>query len=128
MAPGTEHTMKKSFHNLFIWETAVNLSVSIWETTRSFPAPERYVLAAQMQRCAVSIPSNIAEGAGRLSGREMRKYLGIARGSACELETQLEIARRCGLIDDICHSDLDHRLALINTGINRWLVKLKKRC
>lgn len=119
--------MKKSFHNLFIWESAVNLAVSILEATRSFPPHQRYTLAQQMQRCAVSIPSNIAEGAGRLSTREMRKYLGIARGSACELETQLEIARRSGLIDENLHADFDHQLALINTGINRWLTKLKSR-
>jgi four helix bundle protein len=61
--------------------------------TRDFPREEQYGLISQIRRCAVSVPSNIAEGQGRLSRGEFRQFLGIARGSNFELQTQLEIAR-----------------------------------
>jgi len=78
-----------------------------------------------MQRCSLSVPSNIAEGKGRLSARELRQYLGIARGSLFELLTQAEIALRLGLLDQDAYDVLDHQAALIGTGINRFLARLK---
>lgn len=77
----------------------MELTESVYRVTRNFPADETYGLRSQMRRSAISIPSNIAEGQGRLNTREFRQFLAIARGSTCELQTQIEIARRLGLSD-----------------------------
>jgi len=75
----------------------MELTVAIYRLTQGFPREEMFGLTSQLRRCSVSIPSNIAEGQGRLNTREFRQFLGIARGSNCELQTQLEIARRLAL-------------------------------
>jgi len=71
----------------------MQLTVAIYRLTQEFPREEVYGLTSQIRRSAVSLPSNIAEGHGRLNTGEYRQFLGIARGSNCELQTQLEIAR-----------------------------------
>jgi len=71
----------------------MELTVAIYHLTRDFPRDEVYGLTSQIRRAAVSVPSNIAEGQGRLNSCEFRQFLGVARGSNCELQTQLEIAR-----------------------------------
>jgi four helix bundle protein len=85
--------MVKSFRDLQVWQRSMELTVTIYDLTRNFPREEQYGLTNQLRRCAVSIPSNIAEGQGRLNTREFRQFLGVARGSTCELQTQLAIAR-----------------------------------
>jgi four helix bundle protein len=85
--------MAQSFRELKVWQRAMELTVAIYRLTQDFPREERYGLTAQIRRSAVSIPSNIAEGQGRLSSGEFRQFLAIARGSNCEVQTQLEIAR-----------------------------------
>lgn len=84
--------MAKGFRDLLVWQKAMHLSVLIYRITQQFPKEELYGLSSQMRRAAVSIPSNIAEGQGRLNSREFRQFAGIAHGSNCELQTQLEIA------------------------------------
>ena len=74
----------------------MELTTVIYRLTQSFPREEMFGLTSQLRRSAISIPSNIAEGQGRLNTREFLQFLGIARGSNCELQTQLEIARRLG--------------------------------
>jgi four helix bundle protein len=71
----------------------MQLTVAIYKLTQGFPREEIYGLTGQIRRSAVSIPSNIAEGQGRASVGEFRQFLGIARGSTCEVQTQLDIAR-----------------------------------
>lgn len=85
--------MTQSFRDLNVWQRAMQLTVAIYSLTRDFPREELYGLTSQIRRSAVSIPSNIAEGQGRFTNGEFRQFLGIARGSNCELQTQLEIAR-----------------------------------
>lgn len=85
--------MAYSFRDLIVWQRAMQLAVSIYRLTRDFPREELYGLTSQARRSVVSISSNIAEGQGRLSIGEFRQFLGIARGSNFELQTQLEIAR-----------------------------------
>jgi four helix bundle protein len=85
----------RSYADLRVWERGVALAESIFVTTRTFPR-DGWGMAAQMRGAAVSVPSNIAEGWGRGSRREFLRYLSIARGSLCELRTQVEIARRVG--------------------------------
>ena len=85
--------MAQSFRDLQVWQKSILLSVSIYQLSKGFPREELYGLTSQIRRCAVSIASNIAEGHGRLTSGELRQFLGIARGSNFELQTQLEITR-----------------------------------
>ncbi len=75
----------------------MQLTVAVYRLTKDFPREEIYGLTSQIRRSAVSVPSNIAEGQGRSSLGEFRQFLGVARGSNCELQTQLEVARTLGL-------------------------------
>jgi four helix bundle protein len=89
----------QSFRDLLVWQKSMELTVAVYRITQSFPREEGFGLTSQLRRSSISIPSNIAEGQGRLNTREFRQFLGVARGSNCELQTQLEIARRLGLGD-----------------------------
>jgi four helix bundle protein len=89
--------MSQSFRDLQVWQKSIRLATSIYLLTKEFPREEIYGLTSQIRRSAVSVPSNIAEGQGRLSNGESRQFLGIARGSNFELQTQLEIGRNLGL-------------------------------
>jgi len=71
----------------------MQLTISVYRLSQDFPREEQFGLTSQLRRVAVSIPSNIAEGQGRISKGEFRQFLGVARGSNCEVQTQLEIAR-----------------------------------
>jgi four helix bundle protein len=82
------------FKELKVWQQAVELAVDVYKTTKNFPSEERYGITSQIQRSAVSIPSNIAEGAGRNTNNEFNHFLGITSGSSNELETQIIIANR----------------------------------
>jgi four helix bundle protein len=86
-------------HDLRVWQDAMALVRRVYEFSKQFPADERFGLTAQIRRCAVSIPSNIAEGAARSSRKEFAQYLMIARGSLSELDTQLRIAHDLGFAD-----------------------------
>ena len=81
-----------SYRDLVVWQKGMALVSAVYQLTSTFSNCERFGLTSQLQRAAVSIPSNIAEGQGRLSGRDFRRFLGIARGSLKELETQLLIS------------------------------------
>jgi four helix bundle protein len=97
MSNATASSGVQSFRDLHVWQKSMELTVAIYRITESFPREEAFGLTSQLRRSAISIPSNIAEGQGRLNTREFRQFLGIARGSNCELQTQLEIARRLRL-------------------------------
>ena len=86
----------QSFRDLLVWQKSMDLAVNIYKLTQAFPREETYGLTSQLRRSAVSISSNIAEGQGRLTTGEFRHFLGIARGSTCELQSQLQIAPRLG--------------------------------
>jgi four helix bundle protein len=88
--------MGESFRNLAVWQRAVELSLQVYKLTARFPDSERFGLSNQMRRAAVSVASNIAEGYGRSTKGEYIQFLGHARGSNSELETQLVIARGLG--------------------------------
>ena len=85
---------------LKIWNRAIDLTVDVYKSTNNFPKAETYGLTSQIRRAAVSIPSNIAEGAGRNSDNEFKHFLGIASGSFFELQTQLIISNRLNLIEE----------------------------
>jgi four helix bundle protein len=86
-----------SFTDLVVWQRAVQLSLAIYKLTSSFPASEKFGLTNQLRRASVSVASNIAEGYGRSTKGEYLLFLGHARGSNCELQTQLVIADALGL-------------------------------
>lgn len=87
----------KSHEDLDVWNKGVDFAVQIYAVTKGYPAEERFGLVSQMRRAAVSISSNIAEGAARKGQKEFSQFLCIAAGSASELDTQLLISQRLGL-------------------------------
>ena len=84
--------MLQSFRELVVWQKSMRLATDVYRLTQDFPRQEIYGLVSQLRRAAVSVPSNIAEGHGRSSIEDYRKFLWIARGSNFEMQTQLEIA------------------------------------
>src|ERR1700750_1363814 len=90
------HNLKE----LKIWNKAIELAVDVYKATSSFPSDERFGLISQSRRSAVSIPSNIAEGAGRNSKKEVSNFFGIANCSSYELQTQLVISNKLSLLSD----------------------------
>lgn len=113
----------QTFRDLIVWQKAVELAKQTYILTNQFPAEERFGLASQMQRAAVSIPSNIAEGKLRGSSKEFSHFLRIAFGSGGELETQIEIAKRlpktAGLDFVPIEALLDEIMRMLNVMISK---------
>ena len=86
---------------MIVWQKSMQLAKNIYRITAKFPENEKYGLTSQLRRCAVSIPSNIAEGRGRGSGKEFIRFLQIALGSLYELQTQVELAVELEITADI---------------------------
>ncbi|MEG0917249.1 MAG: four helix bundle protein [Myroides sp.] len=89
-----------NFEKLKIWQKAMDITVEVYKISALLPTDERFNLIHQIKKCAVSIPSNIAEGSGRNHNKEFIQFLGIANGSTFELITQLILAKRLNLIDE----------------------------
>jgi four helix bundle protein len=111
----------RSFRDLRVWQAGIDLVRAIYEATSRFPRNETYGLASQMQRAAVSVPSNIAEGHARESTKEYLQHLSIAQASLAELETQLEIAK---LLSYISEADANSLLETI-AALGRQLFALR---
>jgi len=92
--------MAQDFKELAVWQRAIELTVCIYKLTATFPKDELYGLSSQMRRASVSVASNVAEGRGRINEGEFRQFLGVARGSTCELLTQIHVARTLGFGSD----------------------------
>ena len=104
----------------------MDLVIDVYRTTENFPSQEIYGLTNQIRRAAVSIPSNIAEGAARQTKKEFSNYLHMAQGSLSELDTQVELAKRLGYLDDENWKILDQRMERNDkmiTGLIRHLAK-----
>jgi four helix bundle protein len=86
----------QSYRDLIAWQKAIELVTEIYRATQGFPDRERFGLTSQLRRAAVSVPSNVAEGQGRRSTGEFKQFLGHARGSLLEVETQIFIANNLG--------------------------------
>src|SRR5690348_7662243 len=110
--------MACSYRDLVVWQKAVHFVTQIYRLTVSFPDNERYGLVSQLRRAAVSIPSNIAEGQGRLTEGEFRQFLGHARGSLLEVETQLFIAQELGFLNSVRFSAIEERSREIGRLLN----------
>ncbi|KAA9129896.1 four helix bundle protein [Marinihelvus fidelis] len=114
--------MRNGHFKLDVWQVAMELVQVVYEQTSGFPGHEQFGLSAQMRRAAVSIPSNIAEGAGRGSNADFRRFLLIARGSLAELETQALVSQNLGYPIELSKlQDLSDRLFKLLFGLIRKL-------
>ena len=114
----------KDFKKLKTWQKGIKLVIDIYKTSRIFPKEELYGLTSQMRRSAISIPSNIAEGAGRNSDKDFNRFLDISLGSSFELETQVIIAKELEFLSDIEFQDLTEKIQeeqKMITGLQRSL-------
>lgn len=103
----------KGFQELIVWQRSMNVAKDVYNLTRQFPEGEKFGLMSQMQRAAVSIPSNIAEGHARGTKKEFRLFLSFARGSAAELLTQLILARNLGYITEKQFAGLNNDMEIL---------------
>lgn len=111
----------KSYKDLVVWQKSMDLVVQIYTLTEAFPSHERFGLTSQIRRCAVSIPSNIAEGSRRSSSGDYSRFVHMAYGSGAELETQLELAYRLRYISKEQLMPLTNLLTEIMKMLNRLL-------
>lgn len=112
--------------DLECWQTAMMLVTNVYMATRQFPKDELYGLTSQLRRASVSVPSNLAEGYGRKSHRELHRFVGHSIGSLLEVETQLEIARNLGYLDAKRTAELLRetcRLTQLLNGLRAWTEK-----
>jgi four helix bundle protein len=120
--------MDKPHKKLEAWKQSMDLVIEIYRTTEHFPSQETYGLTNQIRRAAVSVSSNIAEGAARQTKKEFINFLHIAQGSLSELDTQLDIAVRLKYLTENTRIALDGRMTQIDkmiTGLIRHLSKKK---
>jgi four helix bundle protein len=116
----------RSYRELLVWQKAKALAAQIYRATEQFPKPETYGLTSQIRRAAVSVPSNIAEGQGRLTSGEFCHFLGQARGSLLELDTQLAIALDLNYLQPDRHKALDQDTYQVLGLLNRLIESLRK--
>ena len=117
----------QSYRDLVAWQKAMDLVAAVYCCTQTFPKAETYGLVSQLRRAAVSVPSNIAEGHARQSTGEFRQFLGHARGSLVEIETQVLIAQRLGYVDSTRSVQLLERTAEIGKVLSGLLRALPSR-
>jgi len=117
----------RSYRELLVWQKAKSLTAQIYRATEEFPKPETYGLTSQIRRAAVSVPSNIAEGQGRLTSGEFCHFLGQARGSLLELDTQLAIAVDLNYLQQDRYKALDHDTYQVLGLLNRLIESLRKK-
>lgn len=118
--------MARSYRELFVWQKAKALAVTLYRETEAFPKSETYGLSSQIRRAAVSVASNIAEGQGRLTRGEFKHFLGMARGSLLELDTQLAIAYDLGYIPLDAYRAADDEIYQVLGLINRLIASLRE--
>jgi four helix bundle protein len=118
--PGPMRRKIRDYRDLTVWQRAMALVVECYSATYLFPKSELYGLSSQLQRAAVSVPSNIAEGNGRTSLGDYLRHLSIANGSLMELETHIHVARRLAYLDGAQES----RLLRLSSEVGRMLASL----
>ena len=126
----SEESGEHTFHlSLFTLQEAMDPVKEVYQATADFPASESFGLSSQIRRAAVSVPSNIAEGAGREGAKEFLQFLSISRGSLCELETQIILAKNLGYISNPNNllTRVDRLFALIGGLMNSLRKKINKR-
>lgn len=116
-----------SYKDLFVWQKAITIISDIYKITKKFPPEERFVLTSQMQRAAVSIAANIAEGHGRGTRGDYAHFLDVAHGSLSELETLLTVAENLSYCPPIECSKMQERLAELGKMLGSLKSKLRGR-
>lgn len=117
----------QSYRDLVVWQKSISLVTDIYKTVGGFPSDEKYALASQMKRSAVSIPSNIAEGYGRNSTKDYIRFLRIASGSLYELQTQIQIALNLNFVSQVSFDRHGHIIVEIERMLSSLINKLVKR-
>jgi four helix bundle protein len=117
----------QSYQDLIVWKKSMALVLDVYRCTQAFPKIETYGLISQLRRAAVSVPSNIAEGQARLSTGEFKQFLGSARGSLMEVETQILIARDLGYLNQNQSDCLLSAAAEVGRILNGLLASLPSR-
>lgn len=115
----------KDFRTLKVWEKVHALTLKIYKATEKFPKQELYALTSQIQRAAVSVPTNIAEGCGKDSDAELKRYFLIAMGSASELEYLLILAHDLGYFSDDTYQPIQVELVEVRRMLNGFIQRLK---
>ena len=115
----------EDFKDLRVWAKAHELTLAVYQTTRAFPKEERYGLTSQLRRASGSIGANIAEGCGRRSDAEMRRFVQIARGSANEVEYHLLLAKDLNFLTADEHGDLEAKVLEIQRMLTSLVQSLK---
>ncbi|MGD0414747.1 MAG: four helix bundle protein [Terriglobales bacterium] len=116
----------QSYRQLIAWQKAMDFVAEVYKVTRTFPKDEMYEMTSQLRRAAVSIPSNIAEGQGRQTTGEFRQFLGHARGSLLETETQILLCERLEYLDRKTMETLIGHAAESGRILNGWMNSLEK--
>ena len=119
--------MARTYRELLVWQKAKALAVHIYKAMETFPRNEIYGLTSQLRRAAVSVSSNIAEGQGRLTPGEFSHFLGQARGSLLELDTQLEIACDLAYLDPNQQQTLTQEIYQVLGLLNRLIESLRRK-
>ena len=119
--------MNRPHKKLDVWKESVALATEIYKLTENYPKSEIYGLVSQMRRAAVSVPSNIAEGAARNSDKEFAQFLNIAGGSLSELDTQVEIAFNLKYISHEERDDIDRKLEHITIKLGGLITAIRKK-
>lgn len=120
----TVQVIVRSYRDLVVWKKSMALVLDVYRGTQSFPRTETYGLVSQLRRAAVSVPSNIAEGQARLTTGEFKQFLGQARGSLMELETQIVISRELGYLASAESAVLLSSAAEVGRMLNGLLTSL----
>lgn len=115
----------RNFRNYEVWKKSMDFVEQVYRIVHSFPSFERYGIADQMRRAAVSIPSNIAEGASRVSDKEFVHFLHISMGSAFEVETQILIAHRLGYLSNESNLELMISIQYIEKKLNNLISSIQ---
>lgn len=114
----------KTYKDLIVWQKSTELAIAVYKLTNKFPKEEMYGLTSQINRAAVSIPSNIAEGKMRGGDVEFNRYLNIAFASGAELETQLFIAKKLSKTADLDYNEVDSLLEEVMKILNKLISQL----
>lgn len=117
--------MKRTHHNLIVWQEAIILVKDIYCITKNFPKEETFGLTSQIRRAAVSVPCNIAEGAARTSNKEMLQFLSVARGFLSELETQVIISKELGYLKE--NTELKHKIDTVFSLLGGLINSIRKK-
>ena len=110
--------IEKAHKQLKVWKESIELVRMVYELTSHLPVEEKYGLVSQMRRAAISVPSNLAEGAARQTDRDSLQFFIVARGSLSELDTQLEVIRALGLLKVEVYTPLESKMETVDALLN----------